>query len=163
MRFRVLFGVGLIIALSASLTALSIGDEAEEPIDFEKILCPVSKKKVDESATREHEDCTVYFCCNNCAKAFEDDDEKFLARANHQKVATRQCKQTKCPKSFQDVKASTALEVGGVDVTFCCNKCRGWADELADGDSIDDQIAKLFGEKVFEKAFEVIEDDDDDA
>ena len=158
MRFRVLLGLGLIVAISASLSALSVGDDAEEGIDFEKILCPVSKKPVDESAKTEHDDCDVYFCCKNCLAAFDKDPTDFLARANHQKVATKQVKQIKCPKTKGKIKESTALDVSDVDVMFCCKNCRGWAKGLSE----DVQFAKLFDKDVFEEAFEVIEKEDDD-
>ena len=160
MKTRTLLIFALLIAVFAGWTGLTMGDDAGKEVDFEKIVCPGSKKQVNKDATVEHEDCIVYFCCNNCAAAFKkdvQDKKKFLARANHQKVATGQVKQTKCPKSFQGAKASTALEVNGVDVTFCCNNCRGWAEGLAkSADDVEDQIATLFGPNVFGKAFEVI-------
>ena len=114
MKTRTLLIFALLIAVFAGWTGLTMGDDAGKEVDFEKIVCPVSKKQVNKDATVEHEDCIVYFCCNNCAAAFKkdvQDKKKFLARANHQKVATGQVKQTKCPKSFQGAKASTALEV----------------------------------------------------
>lgn len=153
MKFRVLLGLSLIVLLSVSLNTLTVGDEAEDGIDFKKILCPISKKPVDKSAKLEHDGADVYFCCQNCPKAFAKNTDKFLARANHQKVATKQAKQVKCPKSKGPIKESTALEVAGVDVLFCCNNCRGWAKKL----SSDDQFAKLFGADIFGKAFKNVE------
>jgi len=41
--------------------------------------CPVSGTPIDKTKFRDHEGQRVYFCCDNCPKAFEADPAKFIA------------------------------------------------------------------------------------
>ena len=107
MKRQLVLGLTLVIAVTACLGTFSVGDEKDEAIDFKKVYCPVSGGKVKEASSLEHDDCTVYFCCNNCPKAFKKNPDKYEAKTNHQLVATRQAKQIKCPKTGGKVKAST--------------------------------------------------------
>ncbi len=42
--------------------------------------CPVSGMPVDITKTLKHDGKTVYFCCENCPKAFEKEPEKFVEK-----------------------------------------------------------------------------------
>ncbi len=85
-----------------------------------------STKAVDESKSADWKKGKVYFCCGNCAKAFADDKEKgaLAGKANAQLVATKQYKQTACPISGAKLDDSTAIEVAGTKVAFCCNNAK---------------------------------------
>lgn len=122
---------------------------ADKP-KLEGVKCVVaSTKAVDETKSADWKKGKVYFCCGNCAKAFADDKEKekFAGKANAQLVASKQYKQSACPISGAKLDDSTAIEVSGTKVAFCCNNCKGKA-EAAKGD---EQINLVFGEKAFEK------------
>src|SRR3989337_1435244 len=69
-------------------------------IDLKDIKCPVSGKAVKEASIVSYKGAKVFFCCDNCPKAFEKDiktNAKFQTNANLQLVATKQFKQEKCP------------------------------------------------------------------
>lgn len=138
------------IVLAFSVTAFST---AGAP-DLEEIKCPISGRAVKADATAELDDYTVYFCCGNCVKAFNKDKGKFTAKAFHQVVATSQAEQGTCPKSGKGLNPDAVLNVNGVDVGFCCNGCKGWANKLSE----DDRIAKIFNREVFEKNFSKAEE-----
>ena len=133
------------IVLACSMTAFSTADTP----DLEGIKCVISGRPVAADATSELDGYTVYFCCGNCVKAFNKDKGKFTSKAFHQAVATKQAKQDTCPKSGRGLNPEVVLVVGGVDVGFCCNGCKGWAEKLPE----DDRIAKIFNRDVFEKNF----------
>ena len=114
---------------------------------LEGIKCPLSGKAVKADKTVDYKDGKVYFCCENCPKAFSAD--KHATKANAQLVATGQYVQKACPLSGKDTDDSTAIEVGTSKIAFCCNVCKG-AVSKADGDK---KLEMVFAEKPFEKAF----------
>jgi len=124
---------------------------AEEAKKFEQ-KCVVSGAPAKEDKTVDYKGGKVYFCCGNCPKAFEKDVAKYATKANHQLAATGQAKQAKCPISGGKLNAEKTVNVGGVEVQFCCEKCQG-AVAKAEGDA---QVEMVFSDAAFEKAgFEV--------
>jgi YHS domain-containing protein len=117
---------------------------------LEGIKCPVSGKAVKEDKTVDYKGGKVYFCCENCPKAFEKDTAKYAVKANQQLVATGQYTQKACPLSGKELDTSTAIDVNGTKVCFCCNNCKG-AVSKAEGDK---KAEMVFGDKAFDKAFE---------
>jgi YHS domain-containing protein len=115
-----------------------------------KATCPVSGKDAVRDQSVAYKEKKVYFCCGNCKAAYEKEPEKFTGKANWQLVQTRQFVQTKCPLSGGDVDKKKSVEVGGVKVAFCCDMCKGKA-SAATGD---DQVAMVFADGPFAKAFE---------
>ena len=55
-------------------------------------------------------------------------------------VQTGQLKEFACPLTGKPLNPATAIDVGGVQVAFCCNNCKGKV-EKATGD---DQINMVF-------------------
>jgi len=110
--------------------------------------CVVSGAAAKEDKTVDYKGGKVYFCCENCPKAFEKDVKKYATKANLQLVATGQAKQAKCPLSGGKLNAEKTVKVGGVEVQFCCEKCQG-AVAKAEGDA---QIEMVFSDAAFEKA-----------
>ena len=145
-RITWLFGVAALVAV----TFVVADDKKKDAL--EGIKCPVSGKAVKADKTADYKGGHVYFCCENCAAAFGKDDSKFITKANAQLVATHQAKQEKCPLSGGKLNPETKIQVAGIDVCFCCDKCQG-AVSKAEGD---DQLEKVFGEKAFAKAFKVV-------
>ena len=120
---------------------------AEEAKKFEQ-KCVVSGGAAKEDKTVAYKGGKVYFCCENCPKAFEKDVKKYATKANHQLVATGQAKQEKCPISGGKLNKEKTVKVGGVEVQFCCEKCQG-AVAKAEGEA---QVEMVFSDAAFEKA-----------
>jgi YHS domain-containing protein len=140
----------LSVMCSALLLAGLAAYAAEEKAAF-KATCPVSGKPALEDKTVEYKGAKVYFCCENCPKAFAKDTAKFATKANQQLVATGQATEVKCPLSGAKLNPETAVDVGGTKVTFCCNNCKGKV-EAAKGDA---QAELVFSDAAFAKGFEV--------
>ena len=125
---------------------------AAEEISLKDAKCPVAGNKPAKAGTEvDYKGGKVFFCCQNCPKAFAANKEKYAAKANMQLVATKQAKEVKCPLSGQDLNPDTAIDVAGVKVCFCCNNCKGKVAK-AKGD---EQINLVFSDAAFEKGFEV--------
>ena len=110
--------------------------------------CVVSGGPAKEDKTVDYKGGKVYFCCENCPKAFEKDVKKYATKANHQLVATGQAKQAKCPISGGKLNPEKTVKVGGVEVQFCCENCQGKVAK-AEGDA---QVELVFSDAAFEKA-----------
>lgn len=147
-----------LMALLLCVSGVLVAEEAAK-VDFSKIKCPISKKAVSESAVAEYGDAKskVYFCCDNCVAAFKKDSKKFETKANHQLVLTKQVKQVGCPMSGKEVDASTAIKVADAEVAFCCSNCQAAAKKKSE----DEQIAFIFGQKNFKKAFKLVKETED--
>jgi YHS domain-containing protein len=113
--------------------------------------CPVSGADAKKEQATAYKDKEVYFCCEKCKAAFEKDNSKFTAKANHQLVQTKQYRQTSCPLSGEKVDREQTATVAGVKVAFCCEKCKGAIQEA----SAEDKITKIFADDVFAKSFAV--------
>jgi YHS domain-containing protein len=127
-----------VLAVAALVAGRSLQADSKPGPD---VKCPVSGKAVDADATVDYNGGKVYFCCNNCPKAFSANPDKYAAKANHQLVQTGQLKQTACPLTGKPVNPSATVNVQGVDVAFCCNNCKG---KVA-GASGDQQLQLVFG------------------
>jgi YHS domain-containing protein len=139
---------GVVLAIVALLAAVTV--YAAEEVKLEGIKCLVNPKAPAKAANAvEYKGGHVYFCCQNCPKAFKADTAKFAAKANHQLVATGQAKQEACPFSGQPIDPDTAIKVEGASVAFCCANCKGKAEKS------DDKITLIFADKSFDKAFKV--------
>jgi len=133
--------------LAVGLFAFAAEDKAKE---F-KATCPVSGKPALEDKTADYKDAKVYFCCGNCPGAFAKDTAKYATKANQQLVATGQATEVKCPLSGAKLNPDQSVEVGGVKVAFCCDKCKAKVSE-AKGDA---QAELVFSDTAFAKAYEV--------
>ena len=140
-----------IFAASVALLVISVGLVAAEKQAESKATCPVSGKAVDESTVVEYKGAKVHLCCPGCVEPFKKDTAKFAAKANQQLVATKQAKQVKCPFTGGKLNPATAVDVAGVKVCFCCDKCQGKVTKT----SADEQVQLVFGDKAFAKGFEI--------
>ena len=138
------------LAVAASGLLVFTARAAEEEKKEVEVKCPVSGQPIDKEHKVAYKDAEVYFCCPNCPKAFEKDTAKFSTKANHQLVLTEQFEQKKCPITGQKLNPEQMTEVAGVEVQFCCPNCKGKVAK-AEGD---DQIALVFADKAFDKAFQ---------
>jgi len=137
--------VGLVTVVAAVFcSAAFVSAAPKEPKDAK---CPVSGKGCNPEKFTDFDGGKVYFCCGNCENAFKGDSSKFAAKAHQQMVSTGQLVQKGCPFSGGGVKDGTQLDIGGVEVGFCCNNCKGKVEKA----SADEQVALVFGN--IEKGF----------
>ncbi|MEX2561180.1 MAG: YHS domain-containing protein [Pirellulales bacterium] len=133
----------LLAALVVTALAFSQSLVADDKKDSEKefsATCPVSGQPAKEDKTVAYKGKKVYFCCENCPKAFEKDPKKFAVKANHQLLATGQMILVACPFTGRDLNPETAVKLGGAEVAFCCMNCKGKFDKAGD----DEKLALVF-------------------
>jgi transcription elongation factor Elf1 len=145
MQKKLSFAAVIVASFAFCLTAMA--DEA-------KLTCPVSGKPASKDHAAKYKEGQVYFCCDNCPKAFEASTKKYAAKANAQLVSTGQYKQLKCPLSGEDLNPATAVKIGDISVSFCCDKCKAKAEAAKEKK----QFNMVFGDKAFAKAFEKAKD-----
>jgi YHS domain-containing protein len=141
----------LSLLCSAMFAVGLVAFAAEEKAKEFKATCPLSNKAALQDKTADYKGGKVYFCCENCPKAFAKDPAKFATKANQQLIATGQTNQLKCPLSGGPLNPDASLEVAGAKVGFCCNNCKGKVAE-AKGDA---QAELVFSDAAFAKGFEV--------
>ena len=130
--------------LAVCFSAAAASAAVKDPKDA---ACPVSGKNCNPEKHVSFDGGQVYFCCGNCEKAFKADSAKFAAKAHQQMVSTGQLVQKACPFSGGPVKAGTEVTIGGVEVGFCCNNCKGKVEKA----SPEEQVNLVFGK--IEKGF----------
>jgi YHS domain-containing protein len=147
----------LIFAFSAAALAVCCPLHAA---DLAAAKCPVSGEAVSKDASIDYKGGKLYFCCNDCAATFasakDKEKAKYAPKANLQLVVTGQAVQKGCPLSGNKTDASTAIDVGGAKVAFCCNGCKGAVAKLTPAQ----QIKKIFADEVFDKNFEITKADE---
>jgi YHS domain-containing protein len=125
--------------------------EQEPAYDLTDIKCfMMPKRDVKEAKSVDHHDGKVFFCCPGCVKKWNKDPAKYETMANLQLVKTGQFEQKKCPISGGDIDEAQSLEVDGVKVCFCCDKCKGKVETAATDEA---KRELVFGKKMFENGF----------
>ena len=119
---------------------------------LEGVKCIVAAKnpaKAEKSV--DYKGGKIFFCCDNCPKAYAKDPEKYAAAANAQLVQTGQAKQVACPMTGKALNPDAKTKVGAVEVGFCCEGCLGKVTAAKE----EDKPALVFSDKAFEKGFKV--------
>lgn len=141
----------LIVAMM-SVALLTVAAYAADGVKLDGVACVVAAAKpAKEANSADYKGGKVFFCCQNCPKAFAKDTAKFATSANKQLAATGQAKQIACPYSGKDTAEGTTVKVGGVDVAFCCMNCKGKTEKA----SAEEAVELVFNDKAFEKGFKV--------
>lgn len=142
----------LIVPLGLALLIAAQGFSAAESDAKSafKATCPVSGRPAIESSSVELKDGSkVYFCCENCPKAYEKSPKKFAMKVNAQLLETDQVVQVACPLTGKPVNKETTFEAGEMKVGMCCKNCLG---KVAKADD-DAKLKLLFSEAAFKKGF----------
>jgi YHS domain-containing protein len=117
----------LLLAFAGAMLVNSSAFTAEEKEKEFEAKCVVSGAPAKEDKFVEHNGKKVYFCCENCPKAFAKDPGKFTAKVNHQLLKTEQIVQVACPFSGEALDPEQSMEIDGVKVAFCCEHCKAKA------------------------------------
>ena len=128
--------IAVSLSVTMLLTAGGIIAAQNEAVDKQfEATCPVSGKPALETSVVElpKGGGKIYFCCENCPKAFEKNPEKFELKARRQLLETGQIVQVACPITGKPVNKEMMVEVGHSEAGFCCEKC------LAKYDAADDE------------------------
>ena len=149
MRRRILLCRLVAIAALAFIATVGRGAAAVAG-DAPELKCPVSGHSASKQYVAEHNGGTVCFCSAQCAKKFAAKPEEFAAKANLQLVQSGQFKLVKCPLEGYTLNPVTAMEVGGINVLFCCKGCKN---EVRLAKTEDERISLVFGDKPFKKGF----------
>ena len=161
MKFRMAVVALAMVGLVATAFVGAEEKKATKKKDpLEGVKCPLSGRAIDVTKTVAYKDAKVYFCCENCPKGFAKDPAKHAVKANYQLVLTKQAKQQKCPLSGRDLNKETKIKVVGVSVAFCCENCQGKVAGMKDKEK--EQLALVFNDKAFEKAFKIVKKKKDD-
>ena len=112
--------LGLAVLAALTLVASIRADEKAESVG----KCPVSNKAASKDHAVAYDGGKVYFCCENCPKAFAKNPAKFAAKAHHQMALTGQLVEVKCPFTGKPLNPAKTVEVDGVTVAFCCGNCQ---------------------------------------
>jgi YHS domain-containing protein len=115
--------VPLGLALLFAAKGLTAADSKSDKQEF-KATCPVSGKPAGESHVVELKNGDkVYFCCDNCPKAYKADPKKFALKVHRELLETGQIVQVACPLTGKPVNKEDMVEMGNAKVGFCCEKC----------------------------------------
>jgi len=141
--------VPLGLAMLLAVKGFSAAEKDAGDAKFEA-TCPVSGKPAIESSFVEMKDGSkVYFCCENCPKAYKADPKKFATKANRQLLETGQIVEVACPLTGKPLNKEAMAEVGEADVHFCCKGCLAKF-KAADEDA---QLEMVFGAAAMKKGF----------
>jgi len=95
-------------------------------------ICPVSGQAVKAGFTSTFEDQTVGFCCEKCKAAFDKEPAKYAGKLGG-KLGGKQAQagpfNKLCPLSGEPVNADQVSTFEGLEVAFCCGKCKAAFDK----------------------------------
>jgi YHS domain-containing protein len=153
----------MVVSLStALLLAAGLQAAKEESSSKEKefkATCPVSGKPAGEDhVVKLKNGEKVYFCCDNCPKAFTKNPKKFDTKVNMQLLETGQVKQVACPFTGKPVRKDTLTDIGTTKVGFCCEKCQAKFNEAGD----DEKVKMVFSNAAMKKGFKRASDTSND-
>jgi YHS domain-containing protein len=137
------------LALAVAGFAYAADEKKEDKIDLKGVKCIVSDHDATAEGMIEFKGKKLFFCCEDCPKAFKEDPAKFMTKAAHQLLQTKQIAQVGCPISGAKVNPEKTVDVAGVKVAFCCEKCQGKA-EKTEGAEL---LALVFSPEAFKKGF----------
>src|SRR5258708_9977115 len=104
--------MSLLVTALVAVGGLKAAKEESEKKEF-KATCPVSGKPAGEDHVVELKNGDkVYFCCDNCPKAFKANQKKYSLQVHRQLVETGQVVQVACPLTGKPLNKNHMSEVG---------------------------------------------------
>jgi YHS domain-containing protein len=148
--------MSLCAAMLLAVSGLKAAKEDEAKEKKFAATCPVSGKAAGEDHVVELKNGNkVYFCCDNCPKAFKANPKKFDLQVHRQLLETGQVKQVACPITGKPMNKDQAVEVGTTQVEFCCDKCKAKYDKASD----EEKLKMLFSNAAMKKGFKSTKED----
>jgi YHS domain-containing protein len=147
----------MLLALGLAMLLMTKGiiaaeEEAKKEKNFEA-TCPVSGKPAGEDhvVVRKNGGRTekIYFCCDNCPKAYKEDPKKFRLQVNRQLFETGQMVQVACPLTGKPLNKEAKAEAGTAEVAFCCEKCLAHYTDASD----EEKLKLVFSNAALKKGF----------
>ncbi|MEM9703256.1 MAG: hypothetical protein AAF907_12505 [Planctomycetota bacterium] len=153
--FRLISGsvaLALVLTILPAAATANAGDAEDAPVKLSELKCFIMPKRgVEGKKVVDWKEGKLYLCCTACVKRVEKYPERYAAGANHQLLQTGQYMQAACPISGGELASDApTLTIGGVEVKFAN------AEHKKEVESIEeekDQVAKVFRDEAFEKAF----------
>jgi YHS domain-containing protein len=131
-------GVGLLLTTAGWTVAENDAEGAFQA------TCPVSgKPALEANAVDLPGGGKVYFCCENCPKAFANNPQKFETKVRRQLLETGQITQVACPISGRPVNEETLVEIGNAQAGFCCKNCLAKYNAADDDGKLEIMFANL--------------------
>ncbi len=121
-----------VIALGLTVTVRSADTQAKQAEEKFEAKCIVSGAPAKEDSQVAYRGKKLYFCCNNCPKAYKSDPKKYQAKAHHQLLSTEQITLVACPLTGKPLNKDQAVDVAGTKVTFCCPNCKAKVEKAGD-------------------------------
>jgi hypothetical protein len=144
--------LSLCAAMLVAVEGLKAAKEESSKDEAKKFAatCPVSGKPAGEDHMLTLKNGTkVYFCCDNCPKAFEKTPKKFDLQVRRQLLETGQIKQVNCPLTGKPMNKEQTVKVGETEVSFCCDKCKAKYEKASD----EEKLKMLFSNAAMKKGF----------
>lgn len=144
--------MGMTLAAAMLLTVGGLQAAKEESASKEfKATCPVSGKPAGESHMVQLKNGDkVYFCCDNCPKAFKQNPAKYNLGVHRQLLETGQVVQVACPFDGNPASKEHMVEMGDVKIGFCSDKCEEKFKSAADDAA---KLKLAFANGPFNKGF----------
>jgi YHS domain-containing protein len=115
-----------------------------------KATCPVSGKPAGEDHVVELKNGDkVYFCCDNCPKAFKANQKKYTPQVHRQLLETGQVAQVACPLTGKKMDKDHTAKAGEAEIAFCCEKCQAKYEKASD----EEKLKMAFAGKDFNQGF----------
>lgn len=114
----------LSVMLAAVALSVSVSAHSAEKEEF-SAKCIVSGAPAKEASSVAYRGKKLYFCCDNCPKAYKKTPEKFTAKAHHQLLSTKQITMVACPLTGRPLNEDIEVTVGDLKVNLCCKGCQG--------------------------------------
>ena len=82
-------------------------------------VCHMNVEPENAAGKSQHNRSTVYFCSDDCATAFEKEDDK----AATEKLESVLTSQTACPFTGKPIDVEVSAKHNGKKIFFCCKDC----------------------------------------
>lgn len=141
-RFLITAAAGLAVFVSSAM--------AQEIADVKCVMNGDNAANMEFAA--EYRDAKVYFCCEHCASSFAEDSSEYTTKANHQLVLTGQFIQTMCPITGEAVAEGVTTELAAIEIGLASEEAKEKLEAIED---IEEKVALVFADEVFEASFKV--------
>ena len=145
------FAVLVAVMALATVIGWGVSSRADDAKSDSDMKCPVSGKPASKDHAVDYDGGKVYFCCDDCPKAFQKDPSKYAAKAHLQMALTGQLDANRLPLQPQAGQPREDSRCRRREGRLLLRRLR----EGVEGMSQDDLIKKVFTD--ISKTFKVAE------